>query len=83
MEKTIYSKEYAVFLKCLRSARQRAGLTQEQFAECIGETQSFLSKCERGERRVDVIELRAFCAAMGMTLSEFADELESALAPDK
>ena len=47
----------------LKKAREEAGLTQAQLALRIGETQTFVSKCERGERRIDVIELRAFCRA--------------------
>ena len=37
----------------------------------LGETQSFVSKCERGERRMDIVELRAFCHAMDTTLEKF------------
>ncbi len=55
MEKTIYTKEYLTFLKCLRKARESSGITQVEFAEKIQETQSFVSRCERGERRIDVI----------------------------
>jgi transcriptional regulator with XRE-family HTH domain len=65
MEKSIYSKRYGTFLKLLKKARQDAGLTQIQLARKIGETQTLVSKCERGERRVDVIELRIFCRACG------------------
>jgi hypothetical protein len=39
-----------------------------------------VSKCERGERRIDVIELRAFCRAIGMPLQAFLGDLESAIA---
>ena len=79
MKKTIYSENYAVFLSCLRRARKRAGLTQEQLAERIHQTQSFVSKCERGERRVDIIELRSFCQAMDIPLMEFIQQLETTL----
>lgn len=51
MDKSIHSKEYAVFLRHLRQARKKAGMTQEQLARRLAETQSFVSKCERGERR--------------------------------
>ncbi len=47
-----------VFLKRLREARQAAGLTQVKVAAKLGRPQSFVSKCESGERRVDVVELR-------------------------
>jgi transcriptional regulator with XRE-family HTH domain len=63
MEKSIHSHQYRVFLDVLRKARRRAGLTQVELAKKVGEEQSFVSKCERGERRIDVVELRAFCQA--------------------
>jgi hypothetical protein len=50
-----------------------------QFARKIGETQTFVSKCERGERRIDVIELRTFCRAFGMSLNQFVSVLEKAI----
>ena len=79
MEKSIHSTRYAVFLKMLKKARQDAGLAQIQLAQKIGETQTFVSKCERGERRIDVVELRTFCRAFGMSLSEFVIALERAI----
>lgn len=83
MEKSIHSAGYAVFLKVLREARERAGLTQVQLARKIRETQTFVSKCERGERRIDVIELRTFCRAFGLSLSQFVSVLERTLGKRK
>jgi transcriptional regulator with XRE-family HTH domain len=82
MEKSIYTKEYLTFLKCLVKARKAAGITQVQFAEMIEQPQSFVSRCERGERRVDVIELRVFCQAMGIPYIKFIEQLEEAIAAD-
>jgi transcriptional regulator with XRE-family HTH domain len=48
------------FLKRLRQARRDAGLTQVEVAKRLGRSQSFITKAENGERRLDVIELRAF-----------------------
>jgi transcriptional regulator with XRE-family HTH domain len=79
MQKSIHSTRYAIFLKVLREARERAGLTQVQLARKIGETQTFVSKCERGERRIDVIELRTFCRAFGLSLGQFVGALELAI----
>jgi ribosome-binding protein aMBF1 (putative translation factor) len=79
MEKSIHSAGYAVFLQVLREARERAGLTQVQLARKIRETQTFVSKCERGERRIDVVELRAFCRAFGVSLKQFVLTLERAM----
>ena len=79
MEKSIHSAGYAVFLKVLRETRERAGLTQVQLARKIRETQTFVSKCERGERRIDVVELRTFCRAFGVSLRQFVSTLERAI----
>ena len=79
MEKSIYSKDYSIFLNELRDARIRASLTQEQVAERLGQTQSFVSKVERGERRLDVVELRAFCEILGVSFPSFAERLENTL----
>lgn len=68
------------FLQVLREAREKADLTQVQLAQKIGETQTFVSKCERGERRVDVVELRTFCQAIGLNLKQFVAMLDRALA---
>ncbi len=77
MEKSIFTQEYLLFLQQLRAARQFAGMTQEQVAEQLRQTQSFVSKCERGERRIDVIELRAYCRAIGISFVDFIEQLES------
>jgi transcriptional regulator with XRE-family HTH domain len=77
MEKSIFTPEYLQFLGQLRMARKTAGMTQEQVAARLRQTQSFVSKCERGERRIDVIELRAYCRAIGISLIDFIEQLES------
>jgi transcriptional regulator with XRE-family HTH domain len=79
MEKSIHSAQYKVFLRALRQTRRRAGLTQADLAARVKETQSFISKCERGERRIDVVELRAFCMVFGITLKQFVASLEKAI----
>jgi len=81
MEKSLYSREYRLFLEMLRAARQEAGLTQGDIAAKLAATQSFVSKCERGERRLDVVELRAWCVALGMSLNEFIARFEAACQP--
>lgn len=79
MQKSISSRHYAHFLETLREAREKAGVSQEELAARLGETQSFVSKCERGERRMDIVELREFCKAMGLTLDTFVRQFERGL----
>jgi transcriptional regulator with XRE-family HTH domain len=76
---SVYSREYKVFLKLLRQERKKTGLTQIDLAKRLQRTQSFVSKCERGERRLDIIEARRFCRAMGTDLTSFVASLDSAL----
>jgi len=66
-------------LRLLKATRRSLGVSQEELASRLGETQSFVSKCERGERRLDVIELRAFCSALGCPIPKFVSELEKEL----
>jgi len=80
VDKSITSQDYRTFLRELRAARKRSGLSQVDLAAKLGETQSFISKCERGERRLDIIEARAFCKAFGMSFLVFAGHLEEGLA---
>ena len=80
MDKSIYTDEYAVLLALLREARRAAGLSQVQLAERLGQSQSFVSKAEKGDRRLDVIQLRTICQALGATLPEFVARLEERLA---
>jgi transcriptional regulator with XRE-family HTH domain len=55
-----YRSRYRQFLEKLRRARQEAGLTQVEVATRLRRPQSFVSKCESGERRVDIVELQEF-----------------------
>ncbi len=80
MDKTIHTPEYGALLRLLRRGREDAALTQAEVAARVGQTQSFVSKVERGERRLDVLELRVFCAAIGLTLPAFVERLEVELA---
>lgn len=63
----------------LRQLRERAGLRQTDLAEQLGEHQSYVSRYEGGARRLDVMEVRRVCLALGTTLPAFVDELERLL----
>jgi transcriptional regulator with XRE-family HTH domain len=58
--RSLHSTRYRRFLKRLAQARRDAHLTQVEVARALRRPQSFVSKCESGERRVDVIELEDF-----------------------
>jgi transcriptional regulator with XRE-family HTH domain len=79
----LHSNEYETLVTLLKEARKEAGLTQVEVAARLGVEQSFVSKVERRERRLDVTELRAFCAVLGIGLSEFVSRFEAALSPPK
>jgi len=68
-----YQKAYRQFLARLVQARKQAGLTQVEVAKRLGKANSFISKCELGERRVDFVELRQLAKIYGKDLSFFCD----------
>ncbi len=79
MEKSPFTPEYGVLLKLLREIRGAAKLTQMELARRTQETQSYISKLERGEVRLDLIQLRTICQALGTTLPKFVSLLEDRL----
>lgn len=79
MRKTLHSAEQKQLRKLLRQVRLGAGLRQADLAKVLGKPQSFISKFESGERRIDVLELRQVCEAIGITLEEFVNRLERLL----
>jgi transcriptional regulator with XRE-family HTH domain len=82
MLKSLHTRQYALLLEELRAARQAVGLTQVALAERLDMTQSDVSKCERGTRRLDVIELREWSQALGLGLVEFSAKVEERLLSD-
>jgi transcriptional regulator with XRE-family HTH domain len=79
-EKSAFTPEYATLLALLRETRRAAKVTQVELARRVNETQSQVSKFERGEVRLDMIELRTILLAMGTTLPAFVSKLEKRLA---
>ncbi len=61
----------------LRDMRVAAGLLQSELAERIDADQSFVSRFERGERRLDLVELEAICKACGVRLADFVAEYDA------
>ena len=72
-----HDADYPMLLAALKAARARAGMSQVDLAERLGNAQTFVSKCERGERRLDVVEVVEICEALGVPpLELIADYLE-------
>ncbi len=64
------------FYSALRRARNDAGLTQAELAARLDQPQSFVSKYETGERRIDFIELREICKSIGISVLSFVRGFE-------
>jgi transcriptional regulator with XRE-family HTH domain len=79
MDKSIFTREQDALQNVLRQLRHAAGLRQEDLARMLDEPQSFVSKYESGERRLDLIELLHLCRAMGVTLPELINRFEEQL----
>jgi len=79
VKKSLNKKEYKNLLEQLYRLRVSSGLRQSDLAEKLNVPQSFISKIESGERRIDLIELREICVALGSNLKEFINEFEKAL----
>lgn len=59
-----------------------AGLNQREVGERLGLTTLYVSRCERGERRMDVLELRDYCRAIEISFSQFIQQLDRQLDQD-
>lgn len=66
MPSSLHSPDYRRFRSILAESRRQAGLSQAQLAAKLSRPQSFVSKFERGERRLDVIEFKAVAEALGL-----------------
>lgn len=76
MPKSTFTSEYKTFARMLRETRERANVTQVDLAKKLKQTQSYVSKVERGERRLDLVQLRWWCQALNTTATLFVKEFE-------
>lgn len=60
MGKAIYTKDHKYLIERLKKARVEADMEQSEVAKQLGKTQSYVSKIEIGQRRIDVIQLKEF-----------------------
>ena len=79
---SIHDPRYVEVISRLRAARIRAGTPQSELARSIGREQAFISKVERCERRLDILEVMLLCRALAVPLAalvptEFEDVLHA------
>ena len=71
MSKSIFTKDYKEIINRLKQARVDAGLSQQAVADKLGKPQSYISKIESGERRLDVAEIKKFAEVYKKEVSYF------------
>ena len=76
MPSTLNSPVYVRLRALLVEAREHAGLTQAEVAQRLGRVQSFVSKYEQGERRLDVVDFLAVCECLKADPAELLRELQ-------
>lgn len=77
MGKHQWSARHEALLSHLRKTRVDHALTQKKLAMLLNRPQSYISKYELGERRLDILELQDICHACGISLQEFVARLEN------
>ncbi len=65
MPKSVFTDAYVSVTELLRELRLQRGMTQVELAQRLGKPQQFVSKFERGDRRLDVVEFYAVVRAVG------------------
>ena len=71
MSSNLYSKEHGIMIEKLIKARHSAGLDQVKVAKKLGKSQSYLSKIESGQRKIDVIQLKKFAKLYNKNIDYF------------
>jgi DNA-binding XRE family transcriptional regulator len=79
MLKSFRAQQNELFLALLRDRREALGLRQSDLAQRLGESQVTVSRVENGDRRLDVIELRAWLRALKLGFVPFVRQLDRKL----
>lgn len=77
MPRSMFSKDYAILIRLMADIRKEFVKTQVDVATTLGKSQSFISKIENGERRMDLIEMIAIADAIGVKPQQVLDRLEN------
>jgi transcriptional regulator with XRE-family HTH domain len=70
--KSIYSSQSKKFAERIRTARLKGGLSQKQAAEALSCSQSYISKVETGQARLDIVQLKEFARVYGVSFRELS-----------
>ena len=81
INKSIHSKLYHRIIARLRAKREGKGLTQYQLARILNVQQTYVSKIETCERRLDILELMNICEALEISFVDFVREIEEDILP--
>jgi transcriptional regulator with XRE-family HTH domain len=76
--KSVFTQKYDRFRLLMIEARRSANFTQNELAKKLSRPQSFVSKYERGERRLDVVEFLEVAAALGIDAVKIIKKLDNA-----
>lgn len=71
MDKTIFTKEYSLLVERLKKARKEAKLEQKDVARRLKRTQSYVSKIENGQLRLDILQLKEIAKTYHKNLDYF------------
>jgi transcriptional regulator with XRE-family HTH domain len=74
--KSTYTEAYQKLLVEIVAARKASGMTQAELAAGLGRPQSYVSKIETGERRVDVVELVEIAKRINLDVSSVLERLK-------
>lgn len=77
--KSIYTEQYRILIQLLVEKRNESGLTQQALSKRLGKPQSYVSKYENSERRLDVIEFLTIAKALNMDPCDVIRKMEQGL----
>lgn len=83
MAKSLYRPENLELAAIFRELREATGQTQTQFAKRLGRGQTYVSNVELGIKRLDLIEVRDYCVALGVPLGTLVAQWERRIATPK
>ena len=81
MSKSLHSQRYRLFRELLLAERERAGLTQVEVARLLRKPQSFVSKYERGDRRLDMTEFLELADVLAVDVPAFLERYRIQISP--